>query len=91
MSLRVRFIDVLALWVLARRKDAGLTQPQMAERFNVNERQIRAVENKQFVSKAALFRIAAGVHLEQVLLDAGGDPDADLAAIHHQPRDIALS
>lgn len=90
MALHVRFIDVLALWVLARRKHAGLTQPQMAERLAVNERQVRAVENKQFVSRAALFRIAAGVNLDRELIEAGGNPNADMATLHHGARNQPL-
>ncbi len=87
----VRFIDVLALFVYARRKFAGLTQPEMAANMGVNERQIRAVERKQFVSRAALFRISAGVGLDAVLLEKGGDPNAIMAARHHQPRNRPLA
>lgn len=91
MALHVRFIDVLALFVFARRTVAGLTQPQMAERLGVNERQVRAIENKRFVSKVALFRVAAALHLETQLVDCGGDPNAEMATVRDGTRDSALS
>jgi transcriptional regulator with XRE-family HTH domain len=91
MDLQVKFIDVLALFVMARRKHAGLTQVQMAERMNIHERQVRGIEAKQFVSRPALFKAAAYVHLEGQFAALGGNPNADMATLHHGARDIPLS